>query len=262
VAHKLNSLAARVASAKKSAFHADDGGTLFARWASILSNRHITTSWLAIRQLLGRTKIIPPKKRGVFFSFHYDDDMGRAKVVCDSWRMRNPDSMLAPSFVDSSIWQKAKALGDENVKRVIREELEQTSVTCVLVGAHTWAWRWVRYEIARSVEQGKGLLAVRINDIADMKTRQTSVSGWNPMAYVGIGKVKGDRYFIFENVNGQWTRYQDHTLSVAKPPYLPDMTEGYVQPLSMGLLEYDYVRQNGSENLDAWIESAAQQAAK
>ena len=49
---------------------------------------------------------------------------------------------------------------------------------------------------------------------------------------------------------------------MAKPPYLPDMSIGYVQPLSVGLLEYDYVEQNGSENLAAWIAQAAEKAGK
>lgn len=54
---------------------------------------------------------------------------------------------------------------------------------------------------------------------------------------------------LFENINSQWIRYQDHNLPLAKPSNVPDMSLGYVQPLSVGLLEYDYVHQNGIDNL-------------
>jgi hypothetical protein len=200
--------------------------------------------------------------RRVFFSFDYNDDRSRANVVVGSWRDHYPDSAPAANFSDSRVWETAKDSDDESIKRLIREGIDGTSVTCVLTGAHTWESRWARYEIARSVEQGSGLLAVRINGIADTKTRQTSASGWNPLAYIGLGKAKDGRYFIFENVNGQWMRYQDHTTSIARPCYLADMSEGYVQPLSTGLVEYDYVKQNGAENLRRWIDLAGQRAGK
>jgi hypothetical protein len=127
----------------------------------------------------------------------------------------------------------------------------------VLIGAHTWEDRWVRYEIARSVERGNGLFAIRISGIADPKTQQRTLSGWNPLAYLGVGKIKGGGYLLFENVNGQWSRYEDHPLPLPKPAHVPNMSVGYVQPLSVGLHEYDYVAQNGSDNLDAWIAEAA-----
>jgi hypothetical protein len=200
--------------------------------------------------------------RRVYFSFHCDDDQGRADVVLRSWRDRRPEATPAQTFRDSRVWQEAKERGDEDVKRLIREGIDRTSVTCVLAGTRTWQSRWARYEIARSVERGSGLLSVRINGIADARTRQASASGWNPLSHVGVGKAGGGRYFIFENVNGQWMRYQEHAAAVEKPSYLPDMSEGYVQPLSTGLVEYDYVAQDGRENLGGWIELAAQRAGK
>ncbi len=203
-----------------------------------------------------------PPSRQVFFSFDYGEDRNRAGVVCDSWRMHDADGMAGASFVDSSIWQEAKVLGDENVKRLICEAIGQTSVTCVLVGAHTWEGPWARYEIAQSVERGNGLLAVRISGIVDIHTRRTSAAGRNPLAYLGLGKAKDGQYLIFENSNAQWTRYHDHPLPVAKPSYLPEMSVGYVQPLTIGLLPYDYIKQDGAKNLLAWIDHAAQSAGK
>ena len=198
--------------------------------------------------------------RAVFFSFCYNEDRHRADVVCAAWSARLPAG--AAAYVDSRVSEPAKALGEDEVKRAIRNGVDQTTVTCVLIGAHTWEDRWVRYEIARSVERGNGLFAVRINGIADPKTQQRTVSGWNPLAYVGVGKIKSGDYLLFENINGQWSRYPDHPLSLPKPAYVPDMSVGYVHPLSVGLSEYDYVAQKGSENLDRWIEQAAAKGAK
>ena len=203
-----------------------------------------------------------PASRQVFFSFDYDEDRNRADVIYQSWRGHDAGSMGAASFVGSSIWQEAKALSDEGAKRLIREGIGQTCVTCVLVGAHTWERDWTRYEIAQSIERGSGLLAVRINGIADTRTRQTSAAGRNPLAYMGLGKAKNGEYFIFENSNAQWIRYQDHPSPIAKPSYLPEMSVGYVQPLTVGLFEYDYVKQDGAKNLPAWIDRAAQSAGK
>jgi hypothetical protein len=201
---------------------------------------------------LSSTEFSSGRERRVFFSFHYGEDKDRASVVSNSW----------PNFVDSGTWQEAKELGDESIKRLICLGVDQTSVTCVLVGAHTWRERWTRYEIARSVEQGKGIVAVRIDGIADKQTKQPSFAGWNPLAHIGVGKAKNNKYFLFENINGQWMRYQDHQVPLVKPIYLPDMTIGYVHPLSVALLEFDYVRQNGPENLTKWIDAAAQKIAK
>jgi hypothetical protein len=203
-----------------------------------------------------------PPSRQVFFSFDYDQDRNRADVVCGSWRMHHADSTAGASFIDSSIWQEAKELSDENVRRLICEGIGRTSVTCVLVGAHTWERHWALYEIAQSIERGNGLLAVRINGIVDTGTRQTSAAGRNPLAYMGLGKTKNGQYFIFENSNAQWFRYQDHPSPVAKPSYVPEMSVGYVQPLAVGLLEYDYIKQDGAKNLPSWINRAAQSAGR
>jgi MTH538 TIR-like domain (DUF1863) len=203
---------------------------------------------------VGETSKTPPSPKA-FFSFSYEEDKHRVDAIYQEWKARHPNVIL--DCLDSMVAEPVKALGEAEVKRAIRDGVDQTRVTCVLVGAHTWENRWVRYEIARSLERGNGLLAVRINGIADPKTGQTTVSGWNPLAYVGIGKVKGGNYLLYENLNGQWTHYQDHPVIMSKPTYLPDMSVGYVQPLSVGLREYDYVAQHGAEHLPDWIAKAA-----
>ena len=97
--------------------------------------------------------------------------------------------------------EPAKALGEAEIMRAIRDGVDQTRVTCVLVGAHTWQDRWVRYEIARSLERGDVLL--RRPDQRDCRPENTAnncLYGWNPLAYVGIGKVKGGNYLEYKKM--------------------------------------------------------------
>ena len=141
-----------------------------------------------------------PRNGRVFFSFSHDEDRPRAEVIYKRWGERHPDGV--PGFVDSRISNEARAGSEEDVKRAIRAGVDQATVTCVLIGAHTWQDRWVRYEIARSVERGNGLFAVRISGIADPSTHQKTAAGWNPLAYVGVGKLKDGDYLLYENMNG------------------------------------------------------------
>ena len=96
--------------------------------------------------------------RRVFFSFHYDDVI-RVNVV------RNSDQIVrryerAARFYDKSLWERAKKEGRLAIKRMINKGLQGSSVTCVLVGQHTWQRPWVRYEILKSFARGNGILGV------------------------------------------------------------------------------------------------------
>src|SRR5271165_1069751 len=86
-----------------------------------------------------------PKRRKAFFSFHFDDVM-RVNAVRQAWRFRHPDTLLTPSFYDSSLWESRQREGDEALKRLIRGGVGYTSAVCVLIGSNTWARRLVRYE--------------------------------------------------------------------------------------------------------------------
>ena len=83
-----------------------------------------------------------PSTPKAFFSFCYDEDKGRVDTMYQGWRARHPHVML--DRLDSMVAEKANALGEAEIKRAIRDAVDQTSVTCVLLGAHTWQDRWVR----------------------------------------------------------------------------------------------------------------------
>jgi|ERR1019366_3807294 MTH538 TIR-like domain (DUF1863) len=214
--------------------------------------------------LLG--SLAPPIKRKAFFSFHFDDVM-RVNVVRNAWKISHPDNALMRSFYDSSLWESRKLEGPESLKQLIRDGVNNTSAICVLVGSDTWSRRWVRYEIARAVIDGRGLLAVHLNSINHHQTRTPHTRGQNPLAHMAVGKVQPSHlsapvYYLFEWTSQGWLRYQDHAASVSLPPWLSDQAPGCVTPLSYGAEEYDYILQDGHKNIGAWIDRAAQRSGR
>lgn len=99
----------------------------------------------------------------VYFAFHYQDVIDfRANVV----RKHNfTGGVETAGYYDHSIWEEAKNTNPLALKRLINAELQNSSVTTVLIGTHTWSRRWVRYEIMKSIERGNRLLGVHINSI-------------------------------------------------------------------------------------------------
>ena len=214
-------------------------------------------------------------KRKVFFSFHYDDIM-RVNVVRNAWKIDHPDNALMRSFYDSSLWESRKLEGDDAVKRLIREGVEYTSAVCVLIGTDTWLRRWVKYEIARAIIDGRGLLGVHLNSIRHHHTKTPHTLGYNPLDFMAVGKVQPGllstpRYFLYEkqalpNSSGgyrwAWNRYVDYTSSVSLPSWLADPVAGYVTPLSQNATVYNYIADDGHKNIGSWIDSAAQGAGR
>jgi hypothetical protein len=69
------------------------------------------------------------------------------------------------------------------------------------------------YEIARSVVDERGLLAVHINGLNHVSTQQPSPHGYNPLNCLGIYHSPGGKYFLAQKVDdaGNWELYEDFT---------------------------------------------------
>jgi hypothetical protein len=125
----------------------------------------------------------------VYFAFHYQDVIDfRANVVRNHNAIDGADKR---GYFDASIWEESKRSGVLSLKRLINGGLDGTSVTAVLIGSHTYARRWVRYEIMKSVERGNSLIGIHINGIAG-SDRQTKPLGVNPFDYLGL-QLSADR---------------------------------------------------------------------
>ncbi len=112
--------------------------------------------------------------RRVFFSFHYDRDVRRVVQVRNSWVIRTEGE--AQPFLDRADWEAVKRTG---VEKWIEAQLRGTSVTVVLIGSETYDREWVRFEIKRSYELGKGMLGVYIHNVRDPQLG-TDTKGKNP----------------------------------------------------------------------------------
>jgi len=161
--------------------------------------------------------------RRVYFSFHYERDVWRANQVRNSWVTKADRE--AAGFWDAAQFEQVKKQGPDAIKRWIDKNLEGTSVTGVLAGAETSDREWVQYEIQQSLNKGNGLLCIRIHNMKD-KDGNTDVKGDNPL----------DNFTVEQN--------------------------GKEVPLSQIYPTYDWVNDNGYENIGDWTEQAHQIASR
>lgn len=196
-----------------------------------------------------------PQKRRVFFSFHYQNDIWRVNQVRNSWRYQKEDRRFADGFYDASIWESSQRKGVDSLKALIREGIKNSSVTAILVGANTYQRRWVRYEIARSVIKGNGLLAVQVHQMRD-RQRYVSNEGPNPLDYMGVYNTGGN-IRLAEIQNGSWVAYGDYAQSVTLPETWAKPWNTNVIKLSTYAGLYCYKTQNGATNFSSWVRQAA-----
>lgn len=200
--------------------------------------------------------LFPIVRRRVFFSFHYQADHWRVNQVRNSWRFRHEGERQAFGFYDGSIWESSQRTGPDSLKELIRGGLDNTSVTCVLVGSNTYRRRWVRYEIARSIVKGNGLLVVRIHNMQN-QLRQVSQIGPNPLDYMGVYRANDGRILLAElNPQLQWVAYSDYTQGVVLPKTWQQPTNE-VLALSRYATSHDYVTDNGYLNFPNWVANCA-----
>ena len=152
-------------------------------------------------------------KRQVFYSFHYDNDVMRVQQI------RNIGAIEGNSPVSPNEWEKVKRLGDKAIKKWIDDNMRYRSCVIVLIGEETASRPWVRYEIKKAWNDGKGLFGIYIHNLRDPR--------------VGICK-KGKNpfeHFTFNNEN----------FANIIPCYNPKSWDAY---------------NDIKNNIDAWIENA------
>lgn len=111
--------------------------------------------------------------RRVFYSFYYKEDNWRASQV------RNMGVIEGNRPVSDNDWEQITRGGDEAIKRWINGQMNGTSCTIVLIGRNTAERKWIKYEIEKSWNDGKGLLGIYIHNLKDKDGNQ-SPKGRNP----------------------------------------------------------------------------------
>lgn len=124
--------------------------------------------------------------RRVFFSFHYERDVWRAGQVRNSW-VTKPDRESA-GFWDAASWEEVRRRGDAAVKQWIRNQINGTSITVVLIGAETSQREYVQYEIQHSWDSGNNLMGIYIQNIKDA-TGRTDYKGADPFVALGFRNI-------------------------------------------------------------------------
>jgi hypothetical protein len=146
----------------------------------------------------------------------------------DGWRagqVRNSwvtKDRTAAGFWDSAKWEEVKNKGPEAIHNWIDAQLEGTSVTVVLIGAETSSRPYVDYEITESHKKANGMLGIYIHNMRD-SDRNTDTKGANPF--------------------NKWT-FRDKNGNVVTYP------------------TYDWVLEDGYNNMGTWIETAAKKAGR
>ena len=158
--------------------------------------------------------------RKAFYSFHYKPDNWRASKV------RNMGVIESNAPASDNDWEAITEGGDEAIQEWIDDQMYGKSVTILLIGANTAGRKWIKYEIKKAWEDGKGLLGVFIHNLTNAAGEQSS-KGRNPFQDF-ILKVDGD----------------DKKLS--------SIVEAYDPPYTTSKNVYGHIE----ENLADWIEEA------
>lgn len=117
------------------------------------------------------------KKRQVFYSFHFDNDVMRVQQI------RNIGVIEGNKPVSPNKWEEIKRKGDTAIENWIDENMKYKDCVIVLVGQHTAYRKWVKREIEKAWEKKKGLMGIYIHYIKCPRTG-TCTKGVNPFELI------------------------------------------------------------------------------
>ncbi len=154
--------------------------------------------------------------RKAFYSFHYKPDNWRASQV------RNMGIIDGNRPASDNDWETIEGNGDQAIQEWIDNQMYGKSVVIVLIGEKTAGRKWIKYEIKKAWEEGKGLLGIYIHNLKDSNNNQSS-KGENPFYAYKIGDTS-----------------------------MADIVKAYDPPYSTSTYVYDDIK----ENLENWVEKA------
>ena len=156
--------------------------------------------------------------RRVFYSFYYKLDNSRASQI------RNIGVVEGNKPASDNDWETVTKGGDKAIKKWITDQLNSRSCTMVLIGKETAGRKWIKYEIEKSWNDGKGVVGIYIHNLKDLSGNQTT-KGENP--------------------------FEDFTMK-RDDKKLSSIVKAYNPPFTDSKKVYEYI----SNNLSDWIEEA------
>lgn len=121
--------------------------------------------------------------RRAFYSFHYKPDNWRASQV------RNIGAVEGNKPAADNDWETITKCGDAKIKQWIADQMSGKSCVIVLIGSETAGRKWIKHEIKKAWEDGKGLLGIYIHRLKD-KDENTSIMGSNPFDEFNVNGKK------------------------------------------------------------------------
>ena len=100
-------------------------------------------------------------KRQVFYSFHYGNDVRRVAQI------RNIGALEDNKPVSANEWEEVKRKGQKAIEEWIDDNMRYRSCVIALVGEETANRPWVKYEIEKAWNEGRGVVGIYIHNIND-----------------------------------------------------------------------------------------------
>lgn len=154
--------------------------------------------------------------RRVFTSFHYKPDNWRASQI------RSMGKIEGNGIVTSNKWEEVTKGGDKAIAKWIDDNMSGKSCVIVFVGENTAGRKWIKHEIKKAWEEGRGIFGIYVHNLKDSNGNQ-SEKGCNP--------------FDDFTINGK---------SMSK------IVKCYDPPYKISTKVYKYI----FENIEDWIEEA------
>lgn len=160
--------------------------------------------------------------RRVFNTFHYKPDVHRVSQI------RQMGAIEGQPILSTNEWEQVERGGEAAIKKWIDEQMAGKSCNVVLIGSATAGRKWVKYEIKKAWDDGKGVVGVYIHGLKNLGGEQAT-KGANPFADFTVG---------------------DKTLSSIVMAHNP--------PYTSSKSVYDHIK----SNLADWVEEAIEIRAK
>lgn len=154
--------------------------------------------------------------RKVFYSFHYVPDSQRVAQV------RSIGALEGNQLLSDNKWEEVTSAGEGAIKRWIGEQMAGRSCAVVLIGSATASRKWVKYEVEKAWNDGKGLVGIYIHNLKNLNGDQSN-KGSNPFASLTVGTTN-----------------------------LSSIVKAYDPPYTTSTFVYSHIK----ENMVSWVEEA------
>jgi MTH538 TIR-like domain (DUF1863). len=154
--------------------------------------------------------------RKVFTSFHYIPDNWRANQI------RNMGKIEGNAICSTNKWEEVTQGGDKAIEKWIDDNMSGKTCVIVFVGEKTASRKWIKYEIKKAWDEGRGIVGINVHNLKDKDGDQAN---------------KGSNPFDAFSING-----------VA----MSSIVKCYNPPYSTSTNVYNHIK----DNLENWIEEA------